>query len=89
LASYFEAALRPFPTHEDRPTRVIVSDTTATVEITFTGLLANGAEIVFDAVDVFDFNERWEITSLTSWYDSHAVRTAVAKARDDSNGDDS
>jgi hypothetical protein len=51
-----------------------LTNSTATVEIHFAGRHANGGEMEFDAVDVFDVNERGEIARLTSWYDSHAVR---------------
>jgi hypothetical protein len=59
----------------------LISGRTATVEIHFKGALASGAEIEFDAVDVFDFDDDGKITRLSSWYDSHAVRQMLRQAR--------
>ena len=82
LAEYFRAALRPYPEHRDQPTRVILAESTATVEITFTGALASGERMEFDAVDVFDFDESGKIARLSSWYDSHAVRKRLREIRE-------
>jgi ketosteroid isomerase-like protein len=60
---------------------MILADSTATVEITFTGALASGSRMEFDAVDVFDFDDDGRIVRLTSWYDSHAVRQRLREAR--------
>ena len=81
IAAYFAAALAPYPVHHDEPTRVILAERTATVEITFTGRLADGTPLGFEAVDVFDFDADARILRLTSWYDSHAVRARLAEAR--------
>jgi ketosteroid isomerase-like protein len=75
------AALGPYPEHLDTPTRILISGTTATVEIHYRGALAGGAEIEFDAVDVFDFDDDGLILRLTSWYDSHDVRSRLREAR--------
>ena len=82
LGEYFRSALRPYPEHRDEPTRVILADSTATVEITFTGALASGERMEFDAVDVFDFDDAGKIVRLSSWYDSHAVRRRLREIRD-------
>jgi hypothetical protein len=81
VETYFTAALGPYPEHLDTPTRVLVSGSTATVEIHFKGALAGGVEIEFDAVDVFDFDDDGLVTRLTSWYDSHDVRSRLREAR--------
>jgi ketosteroid isomerase-like protein len=81
VQTYFAAALGPYPEHRDTPTRILVSGSTATVEIHFKGALAGGPEIEFDAVDVFDFDDDGLITRLTSWYDSHEVRSRLREAR--------
>ncbi len=81
VEGYYRAALGPYPVHRDEPTRIIVADSTATVEIHFSGALASGIPLEFDAVDVFDFDEAGQITRLTSWYDSHAVRADLRNAR--------
>ena len=78
--SYFERALAPYPEHRDEPGRVLVDGDAAAIEIRFTGRLASGAEVAFDAVDVMDVRDG-RIARLTSWYDSHAVRRALAEAR--------
>ena len=58
---------------------MLVSGTTATVEIRFEGRLACGTPLAFDAVDVFDVRDGL-ISRLSSWYDSHAVRAALLDA---------
>jgi hypothetical protein len=81
LERYFRAALRPYPQHRDEATRIIICGRTATVEIHFNGSLASGFPIEFDAVDVFDFDGDGRIAALSSWYDSHAVRSLLRQAR--------
>ncbi len=81
VETYFTAALGPYPEHLDTPTRILVSGSTATVEIHFKGALAGGVEVEFDAVDVFDFDDDGLVTRLTSWYDSHDVRSRLRDAR--------
>lgn len=83
IASYFRAALAPYPQHLDQPTRTIVGEdgATATVEISFTGTTADGDELRFEAVDVFDCDADGRIVLMTSWYDSHAVRSWLRAAR--------
>lgn len=81
VEGYYRAALGPYPEHRDEPTRTIIAEDVATVEIHFRGALASGAELEFDAVDVFDFASDGRIAKLTSWYDSHAVRGELRAAR--------
>ncbi|HUA72879.1 MAG TPA: nuclear transport factor 2 family protein [Solirubrobacteraceae bacterium] len=81
VETYFSAALGPYPEHLDTPTRILISGSTATVEIHFKGALAGGIEIEFDAVDVFDFDDNGLFARLTSWYDSHDVRSRLREAR--------
>jgi ketosteroid isomerase-like protein len=82
IAAYFAAALRPYLEHLDDPTRTIFAGDTVTVEIHYTGRLASGFPLEFDAVDVIDFDADGLIRRLSSWYDSHAVRTALRVARE-------
>jgi ketosteroid isomerase-like protein len=82
IAEYFAAALRPYPEHLDDPTRFIHAGDTVTVEIHFTGRMASGAPLEFDAVDVFDFGADGLIRRLSSWYDSYAVRAQLRAARE-------
>jgi ketosteroid isomerase-like protein len=79
VASYYDDALRPYPVHRDEPTRELYAGDTVTVEIHFEGTLANGREMAFDAVDVFDFRDG-RIARLSSWYDSQRVVAALAEA---------
>jgi ketosteroid isomerase-like protein len=81
VEGYYRAALGPYPEHRDEATRTIIADSVATVEIHFSGALASGVPLEFDAVDVFDFDDAGKITHLTSWYDSHAVRSELRAAR--------
>ena len=80
IEEYFRSALRIYPEHFDDPTRTVVAGSTATVEIHFTGALASGARMEFDAVDVFDMDAEGRIARLSSWYDSHAVRGQLRAA---------
>ena len=82
IESYFQDALRPYPEHLDDPTRFIHAGPTVTVEIHFTGAVAGGDRLEFDAVDVFDFDDEGRIVRLTSWYDSHGVRGQLRRIRD-------
>ncbi len=81
VESYYRAALGPYPQHRDEPTRTLIAGRAATVEIRFTGALASGTPIEFEAVDVFDFDDAGQIIRLTSWYDSHDVRSKLRDAR--------
>jgi hypothetical protein len=80
IAPYFAKALSGYPVHYDDPTRIVHADGTTTVEIHFTGELHNGAPLEFDAVDVFDFDDEGRIARLLTVYDSHLVRTRLARA---------
>jgi uncharacterized protein (TIGR02246 family) len=82
IATYFRAALQPYPEHLDDPTRFVHAGDTVTVEIHFTGRLASGAPLEFDAVDVFDFDGDGLIRRVSSWYDSHGVRSQLRRARE-------
>jgi uncharacterized protein (TIGR02118 family) len=81
IAAYFAAALAPYPEHRDDATRIVAAGDTVTVEIHFTGRLGSGEPLEFDAVDVFDFDADGLIVRLSSWYDSHAVRSQLRRAR--------
>ena len=74
IAAYLAKALSGYPTHHDEPTRTLLAEHAATVEITFTGERTHGAPITFDALDVFDFDEQGRITRLRTWFDSHELR---------------
>jgi uncharacterized protein len=80
VSTYFRSALSIYPEHFDDPVRVIVAGDTATVDIHYEGKLANGHQLSFDAVDVFDFRDGL-IYQETSWYDSYEVRRALLRGR--------
>ncbi len=82
VEGYYRAALKPCPRHRDEPTRVLMSQKAATLEIHFSGALAPGIPLEFDAVDVFDFDDDGLIVRLTSWYDSHAVHSSLKPAHE-------
>lgn len=85
IAAYFGMVLARYPVHHDQPTRTVIAGHTATVEIAFTGELACGAPMTFEALDVFDLDAEGRITKLVTWYDSHLVRARLtdAEARED------
>ncbi len=86
VAAYFRDALAPYPDHRDEPGRRFIDGSTAVVEIRFIGRMATGAPMEFDAVDVFDLRNG-RIARLTSWYDSHEVRRALAAGQSQGNDD--
>lgn len=80
VRGYFQSALGIYPEHYDDPVRIVVAGDTATVNIHYEGKLANGHQLSFDAVDVFEMRDG-KIGELTSWYDSHEVRRALLRGR--------
>jgi ketosteroid isomerase-like protein len=80
IAAYLAGVLATYPVHRDQPTRTLIAGDTATVEIHYTGELADGTPLEFEAVDVFDFTPDGQIASLRTWYDSAAVLGDLAKA---------
>ncbi|WP_028066423.1 nuclear transport factor 2 family protein [Solirubrobacter soli] len=86
IAAYFDMVLARYPVHHDRPTRTMIDGATATVEIDFTGELATGAPLTFEAVDVFDLDPDGKITKLVTWYDSHLVRARLTDAEAQTDG---
>ena len=51
---FYQAIIRQFDEHEDRPTRILVDGTSAAVEITFTGTKTDGTPLTFPAADFID-----------------------------------
>jgi ketosteroid isomerase-like protein len=77
VIGYFSRLFAPWPKHEDRPTRLIVSGDTIVAEVTFSGTTHDGREFSFDAVDVFDLHEG-RIARETNWYDIAYARRVLA-----------
>jgi ketosteroid isomerase-like protein len=73
IVKFYPRTLAPWKDHLDDPTRFVVAGDTVTVEIHFTGRSADGVEVEFDAVDVFDLVDG-KIATVTNWYDTSAVR---------------
>ncbi len=76
IVQYYPKTLGPWKEHVDAPTRYIVAGDTVTVEIHYTGRSADGTEVEFDAVDVFDLRDGL-IKRVTNWYDVAAVRALL------------
>jgi ketosteroid isomerase-like protein len=76
IVKYYPKTLAPWIEHFDSPTRFLVAGDTVTVEIHFTGKSADGTEVEFDAVDVFDLIDG-RIQRVTNWYDVAAVRSLM------------
>ena len=68
----FQKIFEQFPIHNDNPTRFLEAGSTVVVEISFSGATADGTEVAFDAVDVFDV-ENGRIYRLSQWFDSAAL----------------
>jgi ketosteroid isomerase-like protein len=82
VIGYFSKLFTPWPEHEDRPTRLVISERDATVlaEVTFSGRpTAESDMVVFDAIDVFDLVDG-RIAKLTNWYDIDFARRSIAPA---------
>jgi ketosteroid isomerase-like protein len=81
VIAFFSKLFAPWKEHEDRPTRVLVaeSDATAVAEVLFIGRTADGRQVRFEAVDVFDFAEG-RISRLSNWYDIDYARRALASS---------
>lgn len=79
VIGYFSKLFDPWPQHEDRPTRMVVSERDGMViaEVTFFGTTADGRAVSFDAVDVFDIADG-AIAKLSNWYDIDYARKAIA-----------
>lgn len=73
VMGYYRTLFEPWASHEDRPTRAIVAGDVAVVEVRFTGITHAGAQVSFDAVDVFDLAGD-AIARLACWYDLAWVR---------------
>lgn len=65
----FRKIFERFPVHSDRPTRLICDGEVVVAEVHFEGRSATGADVTFDAVDVFDILDG-RIVRLTQWLDS-------------------
>jgi uncharacterized protein len=76
VIGYFSKLFTPWPTHRDAPTRLISQGDTIVAEVTFTGTTAEGREVTFDAIDVFDL-EDGRIRRLTNWYDVAYARRVL------------
>jgi ketosteroid isomerase-like protein len=78
VIGYFSKLFDPWPEHEDRPTRLVISERDGTVlaEVTFTGRTLDGRQVSFDAIDVFDLVDG-AIKKLTNWYDIDLARRAL------------
>ena len=72
----FQKIFERFPLHNDNPTRFICDDNTVVVEITFNGATADGTEVSFDAVDIFDVEGAY-ICRLSQWFDTAALAAAL------------
>jgi ketosteroid isomerase-like protein len=79
VIQYFSKLFTPWPEHEDRPDRLVVSERDGTVlaEVTFTGRTAKGDHVAFEAIDVFDIVDG-RIKKLSNWYDIDYARKSIA-----------
>lgn len=80
VEAYLRRVLAPWAEHVDAPTRILTAGATTLVEVRFTGRLASGDQLAFDAVDVVDFDAHGRIRRLTSWFDSAWLGARVRRA---------
>jgi ketosteroid isomerase-like protein len=80
VIQYFSKLFGPWPKHEDKPVRVVVSvpDRVVTAEVKFTGTTEHGKEVVFAGLDVFDIGKDGRILRLSNWYDIDLARKSIA-----------
>lgn len=78
VLEYFAKLFEPWREHEDRPTRLLVSeaDQTVVAEVTFFGTTQDGRAASFDAIDVFDVRDGC-IARMTNWYDIAYARKVL------------
>ncbi|MBW0105037.1 nuclear transport factor 2 family protein [Pseudonocardia sp. KRD291] len=79
--AHFPKVLSAYATHDDRVTRWVsgVDDAggdAIVCDIAFTGTLADGRPVRFDALDVFDVRDGL-IARVTTWYDTRLVARQV------------
>lgn len=70
--AHLRAVLEPFAEHRDVVVRWIDARATIVCEIAFDGRLRDGRAVEFEALDVFDGDDR-AITRIGTWYDTRAV----------------
>lgn len=77
--AYYPLALAPLPHHLDDPVHVITSDDgrRCSVEIAFTGDTADGVNVQFTAVDLFDIDDSGRIVRLRSFYDTAGLARSL------------
>lgn len=80
IAAYYPILLAGFTNGTDTPTRISVAGRVVTVEIHFEGRTIQGADIAFDAVDLFDIDADGLIARLSLWYDTRDVARQVRDA---------
>ncbi len=74
--AHFRAVLANYAEHDDRVTRWIEAGDAVVCEIAFTGRLSDGRDVRFDALDVFDADDRG-ITRVGTWFDTRSVARQV------------
>lgn len=79
--AHFPNVLAGYAAHEDEVTRWIAGTDDGgadaiVCDIAFVGRLADGREVRFDALDVFDVRDGL-ITRVTTWYDTRLVARQV------------
>jgi ketosteroid isomerase-like protein len=79
VIAYFSTLFSPWPQHTDAPTRLLTAGQTVVAEVKFTGTMADGREVSFDAVDVIDL-EDGRIRRLTNWYDIAYARRVLSES---------
>jgi ketosteroid isomerase-like protein len=77
VIAYYPPLIAGFAELRDEPVRVSVAGDVVTVEIAVVGRTLAGADVAFDAVDVFDLDADGRIVRLSLWYDTRDVARQV------------
>ena len=73
VIAFYPKALAPYPKHHDDPYRISVAGDVVTVEIKFTGEMADGRPVEFLAVDIIDMRDG-KLWKVNNWFDIDHVR---------------
>lgn len=77
IVKLFRGLFSQWETHVDTPGRMIRDGDTVVVEIGFEGRSVSGADVSFDALDVFKVRDG-RLESCTSWFDSLKLHRAIS-----------
>lgn len=76
IMAAYPRLFRGWAQHRDEPVRAFVAGDAITVEIRSWGMTADGIEVAYEALDVFEPTDDGRIQRLSNWYDIVTARKA-------------